>query len=219
MQYTTHLAGEALAWIRGLLPYLKSMLSTMAHGQLVKCFLQEAVEQSWTCIWDPYKNCVVSTADTAITASCNNWDIEAEFAGPGTDTAKLEVDLLAIQKDSILVAEREIGRIVNNLYKADLGLTLKSQREELSKAVATSNQYTAPTGSTHSSAVSAESSMTEGRRGTAAHFKKSVTNSVTSSLSGSQPSRNLATSSRGSSKSGKRNISRGLAVIIERSNY
>jgi hypothetical protein len=45
-QYTNTYVDEAAAWIKGLLPYLKTQYPDISHGQLEKCFSQDAVSRS-----------------------------------------------------------------------------------------------------------------------------------------------------------------------------
>ena len=66
-QYTSKFANTAPAWIRGLLPYLRSKIATKYHGQLNKCFTTDAVMRALSHVWDKEKGCVVSSADRRIT--------------------------------------------------------------------------------------------------------------------------------------------------------
>jgi hypothetical protein len=224
--YTNHFAGEAPAWIRGLLSYVKSLYPIAVHGQLEKCFSTDAVRRAASSRWDPVKNCVVSAADTAINAICEDWDIDDEFEFPDTDTSKFELDLSAILKENKPMASAKPGKNSTDPYDKDSVSTFKSQREEASKGFASANPYAALAGSAESSlasTASGASSTTDGSRGTAAASYKTAVSSAASersssqvsSASGSQASSQSAASSKGSSKSGTSTVSKVSAVIIE----
>ena len=226
--YSNHFAGEAPAWIRGLLSYVKSLYPVAVHGQLEKCFSTDAVIRAASCRWDPVKNCVVSAADTAINTLYEDFDIDDEFEFPDTDTSIFELDLSAIQKDSKPAAAPKQGKSGTDPYDADSVSTFKSQREAASKGFASTNQYAALAGSADSSVASTASgasSTTDGSRGTANSFKTAVSSAASEKSSGqvsssteSQASSKSAASSKGSSKSGKSTVSNASAVIIEQRN-
>ena len=51
-QFTSNFAKEAPAWVRGLLPYVKSKFAGSVHRQLKKCFTPEVVMRVASCSWD-----------------------------------------------------------------------------------------------------------------------------------------------------------------------
>ena len=226
--YTSHFAGEALAWIQGLLCYVKSLYPVAVHGQLEKCFSTDAVTRSASCKWDPVKNCVVSAADTAINAICEDLDLDNEFEFSDTDTSKFELDLSAIQKEGKPAAAAKPGKSGADPYDADSVSTFQSQCEAVPKGFASSNQYAALAGSTDSSVTSTASGtsgMTDENRGTSASFRTAVL-SAASEKSPSQVSNfsrknvasgNTAASSAGSTQSSSLPSSQARSITSSQS--
>jgi hypothetical protein len=136
-QYTSNYTDEAAAWIKGLLPYLKTQYPQMLHVQLEKCFSEEAVARLVSCVWDLIKKCVVSAADNRINALIEDMDFDEEFEFLDTDTTKYELDILVVQKEAKLAARKSTKRATDP-NDADSVSTFKQQREN-STGVLTSN--------------------------------------------------------------------------------
>jgi hypothetical protein len=213
-QYTNKQIDEGTAWIKGLLPYLKTLFPIAVHGQLEKCFSEEAVNRAASCVWDPVKKCVVSAADTAIDAICEDWDLDEEFEFPGMDTSKFELDMSVIQQEN-KTPPKASGKRATDPQDVDSVSTFKRQRENSATTVTTSNRYEALAGSATSSEASAASSTIDSSRGTAAASFKTIASSVDSQVSQAKSSSQPSVASQGSSKSAQSNISSASAAIIK----
>ena len=218
-QYTNTYIDEAAAWIKGLLPYLKTQYPIMSHGQLEKCFSQEAVSQSAACVWDPIKKCVVSAADNMINAIIDDLDLDDEYEFLDTDTSKFELDISAVQKESKPAARKSAKRATDP-NDADSISTFKRQRENNPSAgvTATSNQYAALAGSAESSEASMASSLVDGSRGTAESFQTRAS-SAAGTIQADTGSQQSSIKSQGSNTTGKSNVSGASAAIIEQRDH
>ena len=214
-QYTNTYVDEAAAWIKGLLPYLKTQYPDISHGQLEKCFSQDAVSRSAACVWDPIKKCVVSAADNVSNALIEDLDLDDEYEFLDTDTSRFELDISAVQMESIPAARKSAKRATDP-NNADSVSTFKQQRENNPSAgIATSNQYAVLASSTESLVASAASSTVDGSsRGTAESFQTRAS-SAAGSTQADNASKQSSTESQGSTTTGKSNVSSASAAIIE----
>jgi hypothetical protein len=169
-QYTSHYVTEAPAWIKGLLPYVKSLYPVAVHGQLEKCFSPEAVSRSVYGVWDPVKKCVISTADTAINEICDDLDNDDEFEFPDTDTSKFELDISAVKEAEPPAVKTKAAKHGMDPYDADSVSTFKKHRDNAARGVITSNQFAALASSSKNSEVSSASGTIDKSRGTAESF-------------------------------------------------
>jgi hypothetical protein len=212
-QYTNNYVEEAIAWIKGLLPYLKTQYPEIAHAQLEKCFSPEAVARSVTCAWDPIKKCVVSAADTMVRRLIEDMDLDDKFEFPDTDTSKFELDISAVYNESKPPARTSAKRATDQ-NEADLVSTFKWQRENSVSEVATSNQFAVLAESTNNSVASAAKITVDESKGIAESFQTRA-----SSVAGSKQSENASTQSSAvsqeSKKTGKCNVSSASLAIIE----
>ena len=212
-QYSNTYIDEAAAWIKGLLPYLKTQYPQISHVQLEKCFSEDAVSRSAACVWDSVRKCVVSNADNMITALIDDLDLDDEYEFPDTDTSRFELDISAVQQRSNPPARKSAKR-ANDPNDADSVSTFKRQRENIQAGVATSNQYAALESSTESSVASAASSTVDVSRGTAESFKTRAS-SVAGTIQSDTVSQQSSIDTQGSNTTGKSNVSSASAAIIK----
>ena len=161
-QFTSNFAKEAPAWIRGLLPYLKSKFAGSAHRQIKKYFTPEAVLRASSYVWDPARSCIVSSADAAVSALLDDWDLDDEFAFPDTDTSKFELDISAIQEEGKPVAKAPAtgkDKAGTNPYDADSVSTFVSRHTEGHQAVTSQGSKSSTSSKASSSMAATRKSM------------------------------------------------------------
>ena len=132
-QYTSKFSIVAPAWIKGMIPYLKSKIDPYYHRQLQKCFTLDAYKKAMSYEWDEEKKCVVSAADRTVDDLLDCFDLDEEFEFPETDTKRFELDLSAV-KDQDKSAAKEGGSSGVNPYDSDSVSTMVSRHDKVKVA-------------------------------------------------------------------------------------
>ena len=137
-QYTSKFQTLAPAWIRGLLPFLKSQVDQSLHEQLQKCFTMDAIKRSLAYVWDTEKRCVVSAADRLIDDLLEGYDLDEEFEFPDTDTTKFELDITEVKRAGDSGASDLFGgKSGVNPYDMDSVLTMVSRHAKKAASTTT----------------------------------------------------------------------------------
>ena len=128
-QYTSRFSVLAPAWIRGMIPYLKTQINLSYHEQLRKCFTLAAFEKAKEYDWDEDKKCVVSAADRAVDDLLFCLDLDEEFEFPDTDTKRFELDMSAVKVQQEKGGLKAGGTTGVNPYDSDSVSTMVSRHE------------------------------------------------------------------------------------------